>query len=187
MKTKGKGNVIKLWGMSALAMGLPAAVLWFHSQPTQAITPDKLWIQVFSDERNRIESELGQRDSKLVTLAEATARWNALQQSMLDDGASLAEAKGVLKEAKQFLPTDKKWGRPLPHWPILVKRGYVRGKPMWVTICAAQADEPLPAEIVTGWQYWVRTIDPANPKDMSANQVFPRCEGPNTPFPVHLP
>jgi len=181
MRITSRNNALRLWGISILAVGLPAAVLWFKSQPPHAATPDKLWIQVFSEERNRIESELGQRDSKLVTLTQAAARWKVLERSMLGAGATPLEAKAVLTEARTFLPIGKS-GDPLPHWPVLVKRGYVRGKPMWVTVCAAQAEER--AEIFTGWDYWVRTIDPANPNDLSGNQIFPRCEGPNSPFPI---
>jgi len=188
MKNKNLKKSIIFYSFTLLAVLTPVTVMWFRSLPPNAEMADKLWIQIFSQERNYIESELGQRTPNTITEAETTARWAIMKQSMLDQGATQEEMKIVLPVAEDFYPSDKKGNYKLPHWPILIKRGYVQGKPVWVSVGAAKSETPLEVEIVTGWNYYVRAIDPNNPREMSdvysSNAMFPRCYGPNTPFPI---
>lgn len=186
VRNKNKDSVFVLLA-SILALLIPVFIAWYRGLPPRAESADKLYIQWFGKERGRIEAELGQRDSKLVTESESETRWAILKGSMMEQGATQVEAKIVLREAQISCNADNK-GNLLPHWPLSIQRGYVRGKPVWISVVASQSKNPQEAEIVTGWDYCVRVTDPQNPIGAnylySRNSQFPRCNGPNTPFPI---
>lgn len=189
MRRKIGSDVLKLLFVVFLLSLLPASIVWYRNRPYYAETADELSFQVFSHERSNIEAELGQRDSRFVTEKEALSRWRTLKQSVLDQGATQAEANKVLLTARWWQTTDNNY-KSIPHWPILFRRGYVKDREVWFFVCAIKADASFNPEIVTGWDYSVLVIDPKTPEKhwgtYATNHTFPRCEGPNTPFPVHL-
>jgi hypothetical protein len=174
---------------SILAIFIPVFIAWYRGlpiPPPRAESASKLGNQWFGNERARIEAELGQRDSRLVTESESEARWAILEGSMIEEGATKAEVKSVLREARTFCNADNK-GNLLPHWPIFIQRGYVGEKTVWISVVASQSITPQNPEIVTGWDYFLRVTDPQDPSvnDLnSSGSIFPRCYGPNTPFPI---
>ena len=170
--------------ISVLAMSLPLGVLWYRSLPLSPINADtagKLWVQVFKQQRVRIEKELGQRDSKLIRQSASTARWNFLQRTVIEQGATPKEAQIVVDAARSFRPTIS-GGVAAPHWPILIQKGFVRNKRVWVSICAADAGPPYSPSNLIGWSYWVRVINADKPDEFhgifSANQAFPLSNAP---------
>lgn len=180
MKNKTK-EVAVLFLISSLVALVPASMLWYRSLPqNHADSAGQLEFQVFSQERHNIEAELGERDSRLVSEQESDARWALLKTSMLEQGATLKETEEILWRTKSF--------SRFPDWPIFIKRCYIKGKPVWFSVCAARSDNPQEAEIATGWDYWTCVIDPQNPGKVigpySSRARFPRCYGPNSPFPI---
>ena len=171
MRNKYKISVTGIAGTVLLALVLISFRI--RQASPVASSPDDLRSIVFRQEQAALEREIGQRVSANTSLAQSRARWKELQQSMLTTGATPTEAKSVLYTAKSFLPT-RSFGVPRSHWPVLVKRGYVNGKPMWVTICVAAADDPKLATSVKGWNYWVSVVDSQKPNQLASNQVFPR-------------
>lgn len=166
--------------VSLVAVCLPLGVLWYQSLPAGPIhadSADRLWRQVFKQQRSRIEKELGQRDSASVKQSDSTARWNVLKQTVLDQGATAKEAQSIVDAARDFRPTIRH-GVAAPHWPILIQHGFMQDKRVWVSVCAADAGPPYPSADAAGWNYWVLVIDPAQPRDFdgkyTTNRVFPR-------------
>ena len=167
----------------AIALLLPAGVVYYRNQPYNADTADELLSKVVRHERPRMESTLGQRRPSSMTLAESQERWRVLHKSMLEQGATQSEVATVLRVIKSYLPTVRS-GMPAPHLPILVKRGYVRGKTVWVGVCAAQNTWPGNSNR-NSWTYWVRAVNPQNPNEVqdtfSSNLSFVRCDDPTSP------
>ena len=168
-----------------LCVTLPAAVIWYEKRPLRADSPGELYIQLFMNERNHIEAELGQRNSYFVTPEQTAERWNALKQSMLAQGATKDETAKIIPSLEDLRAGNVE--ESTPNWPVLIKRGYVRGTPVWVQVVAERADKNENVRVVTGWEYHVRVIDIRSIQGIApayhVSVSFPRCEGPNSPYP----
>lgn len=165
--------LVERGGPSSRFVGPSPRTLRSSASSIVAPSPYHLRKVVFRQEKATLEREIGQRVSANTSLAQSRARWKELEQSMLMAGATSTEAKAVLSTAKNFLPT-RSFGVPRSHWPVFVKRCSVNGKTHWFTVCVAAADDPKLATSVNGWNYWVSVVDPRKPKQLAANQVFPR-------------
>lgn len=125
---------------SVLAICLPLGVLWYKKlppSPIQSDSADHLWIQVFQQQRRFIKREVAQHDLRFVKQTDSTARWKALQKNVLEQGATTQEAQIVVDIARDYRPTVSS-GVAAPHWPILIQKGFVNGKRVWVSICFAE-------------------------------------------------
>ena len=165
--------------VSVLAMLLPLSILWYRNlpfTPIHADTADQLWVQLFKQQHNHIEQELGRHSSRPISQKESSARWNILKQSVVKQGATVREAQSVVDEARSYRPTVSN-GVAAPHWPILIQKGFVRDKRVWVSVCAASA-RSYSLLSAPGCFYWVRVVDPDNPRELngkfSSNQSFIR-------------
>jgi hypothetical protein len=122
--------------MGVVTAALPlVAALFLSSHSFIALSKDHLFRVVWSREEDAVEQEIRDHASNDKTYGDMLARWQLLRKDLVSLGAT-GQVAANITTSMQGMICRPNGTFPSAHWPVMVRRGWIMNKPLWVVITA---------------------------------------------------
>ena len=121
----------KIICIGAVATVLPLiAIPFIRSRSLTGASQEALFQVVWRKEERAIEHETQQNGNAYKTYGEMLARWQVLKGDLVRLGANEQLSTKIIKN-------DTAWNKktfPIAHWPVIVRRGWIINRPVWIIV-----------------------------------------------------